>query len=50
MIVLASAIASVITMPFTALVGILIYLDMRVRKEQLDLATLERDPSGSAAP
>lgn len=46
---LASGIASVITMPFTALVGILIYLDLRVRKEQLDRATLERDLSGSAA-
>jgi hypothetical protein len=46
---MASAIASVITMPFTALVGILIYLDLRVRKEQLDNATLERDLSGSAA-
>lgn len=47
---LASAIASVITMPFTTLVGIVIYLDLRVRKEQLDRATLERDLSGSAPP
>lgn len=45
---LASAIASVITMPFTTLVGIVIYLDLRVRKEQLDRATLERDLAGSA--
>jgi hypothetical protein len=44
------AVASVITTPYTALVGILIYLDLRVRKEGYGPADLERDLAGSAAP
>ena len=40
---IVSAIASVITMPFTALVGVFIYLDLRVRKERYSAADLERD-------
>jgi hypothetical protein len=40
---IVSAIASVITMPFVALVGVFIYLDMRVRKERYSAADLDRD-------
>jgi len=40
---IVAAIASVITMPFMALVGVFIYLDMRVRKERYSAADLERD-------
>jgi hypothetical protein len=40
---IVGAIASVITMPFMALVGVFIYLDMRVRKERYSAADLERD-------
>ena len=40
---LAASVASVLTMPYTALVGVLIYLDLRVRKEQYAAADLERD-------
>ncbi|HET9249807.1 MAG TPA: hypothetical protein VFP13_07715 [Actinomycetota bacterium] len=40
---LAAAIASAITMPFTALVGVFLYLDLRVRKERYSAADLERD-------
>ncbi|HYX80517.1 MAG TPA: hypothetical protein VE976_07905 [Actinomycetota bacterium] len=47
---IASAIASVITTPFTALVGIVVYLDLRVRKEGLDAATLERDLASASGP
>jgi hypothetical protein len=45
----AASIASVITMPYSALVGILIYLDLRVRKEQYTAAELERDLASTAA-
>ena len=38
-----AAIASAITMPYMALVGVFIYLDMRVRKERYSAADLERD-------
>jgi hypothetical protein len=40
---IVGAIASVITMPFMALVGVFIYLDMRVRKERYSAPDLERD-------
>ncbi len=40
---IVAAIASVITMPFVALVGVFIYLDMRVRKERYSAADLDRD-------
>lgn len=40
---LAASIASVLTMPYTALVGILIYLDLRVRKERYSATDLDRD-------
>jgi hypothetical protein len=45
---IAASIASVITMPYTALVGVFIYLDLRVRKEQYSAAELERDLGSSA--
>jgi hypothetical protein len=40
---IGASIASVITMPYMALVGVFIYLDVRVRKEQYSAAELERD-------
>ena len=40
---IVGAIASVITMPYMALVGVFIYLDMRVRKERYAAPDLERD-------
>jgi hypothetical protein len=40
---IAASIASVITMPYMALVGVFIYLDLRVRKERYSAADLERD-------
>ena len=42
-------IASIITVPYTALVGILIYLDLRVRKERYGPEELERDLARSSA-
>ncbi len=45
---LAAAIASVLTMPYMALVGVLIYLDLRVRKEQYSAAELDRDLASTA--
>lgn len=47
--VVGQSISSVITMPYTALVGILIYLNLRVRKEQYASDDLERDLARSAA-
>ena len=43
------SIASIITMPFLALVVGLIYFDLRVRKEGFDVATLEREVQAAAA-
>jgi glycerophosphoryl diester phosphodiesterase family protein len=43
-----ASIGAIITQPFTALVGIVLYLDLRVRKENLDLATLQNDLRTSA--
>jgi hypothetical protein len=45
---IAAAIGSVVTTPFTALVVGLLYFDLRVRKEQLDVPTLERELQASA--
>jgi hypothetical protein len=45
----AGSIASVLTMPYLALVGVLIYLDLRVRKEQYSAAQLDRDLASTAA-
>jgi hypothetical protein len=46
---IAASIASVLTIPFMALVGVLIYLDLRVRKEQYSAAGLDRDLTSTAA-
>ena len=45
---IGASIASVITMPYMALVGVFIYLDLRVRKEEYSAAELERDLSTTA--
>lgn len=45
----AAAVGSVITTPFTALVVGLIYFDLRVRTEQLDVATLDAELRAAAA-
>ncbi len=47
---IGQSISSIVTMPYTALVGILIYLDLRVRKERYGPAELESDLARSAAP
>ena len=44
------SLATVITTPYTILVGILIYLNLRIRKEQYGEADLERDLARTAAP
>jgi hypothetical protein len=44
-----AAIATTITLPYGALVGVLLYLDLRARKEPLTLATLRTDLQASAA-
>jgi hypothetical protein len=48
--IVGQSISSIVTMPYTALVGILIYLDLRVRKERYSPEDLERDLASSAAP
>jgi hypothetical protein len=45
----AAAIATTVTLPFGALVGVLLYLDLRARKERLDLDTLKTDLQASTA-
>jgi hypothetical protein len=45
----AAAIATTITLPYGALVGVLLYLDLRARKEPLDLDTLTADLQASTA-
>jgi hypothetical protein len=46
---LTEVVNAVITAPFGALVGVLLYLDLRARKERLDLDTLNTDLQTSAA-
>jgi hypothetical protein len=46
---IAASLASVITMPYMALVGVFIYLNLRVRKESYSAAELERDLASTAA-
>ena len=46
---IAASIASVVTMPYTALVGVLIYLDLRVRKEQYSTTDLQRELGSTGA-
>ena len=45
---IAAAVATVITMPYGVLVGVLLYLDLRARKEQLTLDRLRADLQASA--
>jgi hypothetical protein len=45
----AAAVATVITLPYGVLVGVLLYLDLRARKERLTLETLRADLQASAA-
>jgi len=44
----AAAVATVITLPYSTLVGVLLYLDLRARKEQLTLERLRADLQTSA--
>jgi hypothetical protein len=44
-----AAVATVVTMPYGVLVGVLLYLDLRARKENLTLETLRTDLQASAA-
>jgi hypothetical protein len=46
---IAAAVATTLTMPYGALVGVLLYLDLRARKERLDLDTLKADLQASTA-
>jgi hypothetical protein len=45
----AAAVATVITLPYGVLVGVLLYLDLRARKENLTLETLRADLQASGA-
>jgi hypothetical protein len=45
----AAAVATVVTLPYGVLVGVLLYLDLRARKERLTLETLRADLQSSAA-
>jgi L-cystine uptake protein TcyP (sodium:dicarboxylate symporter family) len=46
---LMSAVAQVITAPFVALVGVVLYVDLRVRREGLDAGTLQRELDSAQA-
>ena len=46
---IAAAVATIVTLPYGALVGVLLYLDLRARKERLDLETLKADLQASTA-
>src|SRR6266508_1102317 len=45
----AAAVATVVTLPYGVLVGVLLYLDLRARKENLTLESLRADLRASAA-
>jgi len=45
----AAAVATVITLPYSTLIGVLLYLDLRARKENLNLERLRADLQASAA-
>jgi hypothetical protein len=45
----AAAVATVVTLPYSALVGVLLYLDLRARKESLTMENLKTDLQASAA-
>ena len=42
----AAAVATVVTLPYGVLVGVLLYLDLRARKENLNLERLRSRPAG----
>ena len=44
----AAAVATVVTLPYSALVGVLLYLDLRARKESLTMEALRTDLQASA--
>jgi hypothetical protein len=46
---IAAAVATTVTLPYGALVGVLLYLDLRARKERIDLGTLKADLQASTA-
>jgi len=46
---IAAAVATTVTLPYGALVGVLLYLDLRARKERLDLDTLKADLQATGA-
>jgi len=46
---IAAAVATVVTLPYGVLVGVLLYLDVRARRETLSLDTLRADLRASAA-
>jgi hypothetical protein len=46
---IAAAVATTVTLPYGALVGVLLYLDLRTRTERLDLDTLNADLQASTA-
>jgi hypothetical protein len=46
---IAAAIAQIITAPFVALVGVVLYVDLRARREGLDSATLMRELDSAQA-
>jgi hypothetical protein len=45
----AAAVATVVTLPYSALVGVLLHLDLRARKEHLTMEALRTDLQASAA-
>jgi hypothetical protein len=45
----AADLATIVTLPYGALVGVLLYLDLRARNEPLDLDTLNTDLQASTA-
>jgi hypothetical protein len=46
---IAAALATTVTLPYGALVGVLLYLDLRARKERIDLGTLKDNLQTSTA-
>jgi hypothetical protein len=45
----AAAVATVTTLPYGVLVEVLLYLDLRARKERITMETLRTDRQASAA-
>jgi hypothetical protein len=42
-------VATTVTLPYSALVGVLLYLDLRTRTQRLDLDTLKANLQASTA-